>query len=132
MPKLYTQEEVDSLVEAASSTALDNLKAQWKHTIENKGGICPVCKRTGKIYGYTFTGGLALTLFRMYEIQIRKDQQEGTTGNWFNLPQLRDLAAFKDIFKTHGWHKLKYWGFVEKKKGKGTAGLWRVTPKGIE
>ena len=124
--KLFTPSEVDDLLAETMQNSLDILKKQWTTSIEGKGSKCPVCDRYGKIYGYYFTEGLALTLLRLYEVQI-KAYEHGNVEGWIYIQGLRDLQVFKAIFKTHGWHKLCYWGFCEYKSG----GNWRITKKGI-
>jgi hypothetical protein len=106
---------------------LNNLKQQWRNTIEHEGGYCPCCLRWGKVYGRPLNETMARSLIWLCFSEKELD-------GWTNVAQ----NAPRWIVRSNQLSTLSWWGLVERltiedknKKTKFT-GKWRATHLGFE
>jgi len=99
----------------------EQLRFNWRQTIENEGGRCPCCDRWGKINAHGFIETMALALL------------------WLSRQPVND-QGFVNVKVAPAWmvkgkySLLSHWGLATKAENKDEktkgAGLWQVTPKG--
>lgn len=107
-------------------TELEQLKTQWRHCIEDKGGHCPVCSRWGKIYKRQINKTMAESL-----IWLAKARPKKANGEWIDIAN----DAPRWLVRSNQLSTLKWWGLVERqsinvKNKTKFSGLWKVTEKG--
>jgi hypothetical protein len=100
---------------------LDQLRYNWRTTIEHEGGRCPCCERWGKINAHGFIETMALSLL------------------WISKQSVND-HGYVNVKKAPAWmvkgkySLLSHWGLAVKSENKDDktkgSGLWQITPKG--
>jgi len=105
----------------------NSLEDARKYVVLNslKGGTCPACVQTVKIYPRKFNNMMALSL-----IWLARVSKEGSL--WIHVP----TQAPRRIIKASCYSKLQYWNLVryqpnENSKHKKTSGVWSVTGRGV-
>lgn len=102
---------------------LETLRSDWRTTIENEGGHCPVCDRWGKIYKRPINRSMAASLAWLCNATPDED-------GWVNVAG----TAPKWLIRTNQLSTLKWWGLVERLDSddakKKHSGMWKVTATG--
>lgn len=102
---------------------LDDLRADWRVTIEGNGGHCPCCDRWGKINAQPMSEIMALGL--LWISRAKQDE-----NGWVNVAKL----APRWMLRGKSYATLAKWGLLESsgevRDGKKSIGWWRVTPNG--
>lgn len=104
--------------------ALDALRAEWRTTIEGRGGVCPCCDRWGKVDVRKLNGAMVAALDWMARAET---DDEG----WVNVPE----TAPSYVLRSKQYSTLKHWGLIERRTPNENertkhSGLWRVTRLG--
>jgi len=104
---------------------LDQLKKNWRDTIENDGGHCPCCGKWGKISPFPMTEIMALGLLWLSKATADAD-------GWVDVPN----TAPRWMLRGKTYTTMHRWGLIEKAdrhedQTKKSDGLWRVTVKGL-
>jgi len=98
------------------------LRKQWRHTIEHDGGHCPVCDRWGKIYARGINKTMARSLIWLFFAK----QEDG----WVDVPS----SAPKWLVRSNQLPTLRWWGLVERRANDDPknkhSGMWSVTKLG--
>jgi len=102
------------------------LRDQWRHTIDDEGGHCPVCDRWGRVYARGINNTMARALIWLY-------QQTGDKDGWVDVP----TTAPQWLVRSNQLATLHWWGLVERKSKDEThrakfSGIWRSTKLGRE
>lgn len=108
-----------------SGADLVDMKAEWEKVINGKGGVCPCCKRWGKVYVRPINLTMAKS-FIWLAFAAPKDD-----AGWINVPK----TAPVEVLRTKQFSTLRWWGLIEqashlKDTTKKHVGLWRLTPLG--
>lgn len=106
---------------------LDQLRIEYFEKARGKGTVCKCCDRFGRIQNRSLHVATALTLFRMYHYDT------GHPGEWLMVEDY-----LKDNFKVKrdgDFHKMRFWGLIDKFKGERPdgskrVGLYRITEMG--
>ena len=108
--------------------SLNQLREDWRHTIEADGGSCPVCDRWGMVYARTLNQTMVKSLIWLCQEHVR-------TGNtWIDVPK----TAPRFVIQTNQLPIVTSWGFIERcpkdseEGGAKYSGLWRPTEKGCQ
>ena len=103
---------------------IEQLKQDWKHTIEHDGGKCPVCDRWGKVYKRNINNTMARSL--LWLCSASKD------GDWVDVPK----TAPRWLVSSNQLPTLKWWGLIDRKEQvdetKKFSGFWKPTQLGID
>jgi hypothetical protein len=94
---------------------LQDLKHEWKQTIEGEGGCCPVCGKFGKVYKYKLSQALALAL---------KWVADHSTDGAVDV----QAAGPRWMLRSKTYPLLAHWGLIASQSSR--SGVWYVTPKG--
>lgn len=98
---------------------LKRLRNMWRETINNTGGICPVCDRWGKTYPRSINKTMAQSLIWLC-----------SKPGWVDIP----ATAPRDVIKSNQLPTLRWWGLVERLPSntgaKKHSGVWRATHRG--
>ena len=106
---------------------LEEMRANWRVTIEGDGGYCPCCSRWGKVYRRSLNKTMARSL--MWLVFQAQDRGDG----WVHVPSEAPAA----LLRNSQLSSLKMWGLVECMPGadNGTklasSGLWKATRDGV-
>ena len=105
--------------------ALNQLRANWRLTIEGDGGHCPCCDRWGKIYRRALNASMARALVWLV-------QQPGRGDGWVHVPD----NAPPWLLRSNQLGTLHLWGLVtsltEEKTKLASSGLWQATERGFQ
>jgi len=103
---------------------LEQLKTDWRATIEGRGGHCPCCGKWGRINPATMNETRAMALLWLSRAHC-------DANGWVDVPKAAPRWLMRG--KTHT--TLQHWALVESGASNDTAksgsGLWRVTAKGL-
>ena len=103
----------------------DELRKNWRHSIEHDGGHCPVCDRWGRIYARGINKTMARSL--MWLCQATKDKD-----GWVDVPK----DAPRWLVRSNQLATLRWWSLVERKGSnnpkKKNSGMWRATELGVD
>jgi hypothetical protein len=105
---------------------IDKLKDEWRNTIENEGGHCPVCDRWGKIYSRSINKSMAKSL--IWLCNAKSDDL-----GWVDVPN----TGPQWVVRTNQLPTLRWWGLVERKPNddddkRKYSGFWKVTQHGMD
>lgn len=105
-------------------TTTNELKNEWRHTIEGDGGHCPVCDRWGKVYARAINKTMAQALIWLCH--------NAGENRWVDVP----LTAPHWLVRSNQLSTLRWWGLVEKKENDNpknkSSGIWRATQLGFD
>ena len=107
---------------------MEELRGNWRHTIENGGGECPVCNRWGMLYARMLNETMAMSLIWLCQEHTR------TGDTWIDVPN----TAPRLVIRSNQLPVLTSWGFVVRRAkdpadgGAKYSGLWRPTEKGYQ
>jgi hypothetical protein len=108
------------------------IRGDWKHTIEDKGGHCPICDRWGKINTIRMRGVMVKAMHWL---------AFANNGDWVNVPSV----APRFVTRSYAIASLKHWNMVERRyvppptkeereagltRDTRTSGMWRLTQLG--
>lgn len=98
---------------------LTYFRRRWRATINDKGGICPVCDRWGKVYPRSINKTMAASLAWLC-----------TQKGWTDVP----ADAPREVVKSNQLPTLRWWGLVKRLQSdterKKHSGVWRATLRG--
>ena len=104
---------------------IQTAREQWKHTINHKGGHCPVCDKWGKIYGLNLNGTMAKSL--VWLTLAPNDEQR-----WVDVPK----DAPRWLVRSNQLPVLERWKLIERKPSNDAklkhSGMWRPTDMGLQ
>ncbi len=108
---------------------MKTIKEAKEYIVENMlaGAICPCCGQLAKVYARKLNKGMCEVLKILNEkTEKRRIGFAPNDDVWIHVSN--ELAELKINATNKEYPKLRFWGFLEM----GTAGYWRVTPKGDE
>ena len=104
---------------------VDVARSIWQHTIEEKGGHCPVCERWGKVYSRAINSTMAHSLIWLCSAPANED-------GWVDVPN----HAPRAVIRSNQLPTLAWWDLVERLENKDSkqkhSGMWRPTQKGFD
>jgi hypothetical protein len=95
------------------------------------GCICPCCGRYAKLYRRRMYAGMAATLVHIY----RKFRDDPPEGGWLHVEQYLKSVPNAPPQLRGDYHKLRFWGLLERRPGPSPAGdpvvgRYRITTAG--
>ena len=104
---------------------LQEMRVQWRETIDHQGGHCPVCDRWGKVYARAINKTMARSLIWLCNANpVELD--------WVDVPS----QAPRWLVRSNQLPTLRWWGMVERRSNddehKKFSGMWRPTWFGIQ
>ena len=103
---------------------IEQIRQDWKHTIEHDGGKCPVCDRWGKVYKRNINSTMAKSL--VWLCSASKNEE------WVDVPK----TAPRWLVSSNQLPTLKWWGLIDRKEQlndtKKFSGFWKPTVLGID
>lgn len=95
---------------------LEDLKDEWRETIEGDGGCCPLCGKFGKIYKTKLGAGLTLALKWIAD--------HGGQDGWVDV----QVKGPRWMLRSKTYPLLTHWNFLESRQHR--SGEWRITDRG--